>query len=571
MLISKNSGGYYMKNNFVKMLSLIVLISSSLSSCIKDLDTMPLNDRVLTADQVYKTEGGYTSVLAKIYGSLILNGQDGPDRDGDLGGLDVGYSGYTRAIFYLQECATDHIALHAGSSQGSRDYLFMNWNPSTIITKYAYYRLYMTIGYCNEFLRESTDEKLKSRGLYDKMKNDIEFYKAEVRFVRAYCYSMICDLFGSGPFIDETMPVGIIPTQRSREEIYNYTVNELEDAKLKMKLPGTNVYGRVDQASAWFLLARIYLNAQSWVGKNEYQKAYDYSKMIITSGQYPLASDYRHIFLADNHTCKEIIWPLPQDGEYTINSAGTSWLIKALINGRMSNFYLTGVGSRGFGNARAKTNLIDKFAAADQLFVLNDTWGDNKSDKRAQFFTNGHTKETWRPNTAFQNDFTNGYAVIKWRNVNKNRQDLAPGGTTYSYVDYPMFRTADAYLMAAEAILRGASGSRSEALGYVNEIRDRAYLSGAYGAAPSGRITDSQLTLDFILDERSRELYTECVRRTDLIRFNKYTKGYNWDWKGSDGTANNFMGRDVNDKYKLFPIPEDEFTVNPNLKQNPDF
>ncbi|HMO32929.1 MAG TPA: RagB/SusD family nutrient uptake outer membrane protein [Lacibacter sp.] len=560
-----------MKNNFVKMLSLIVLISSSLSSCIKDLDTMPLNDRVLTADQVYKTEGGYTSVLAKIYGSLILNGQDGPDRDGDLGGLDVGYSGYTRAIFYLQECATDHIALHAGSSQGSRDYLFMNWNPSTIITKYAYYRLYMTIGYCNEFLRESTDEKLKSRGLYDKMKNDIEFYKAEVRFVRAYCYSMICDLFGSGPFIDETMPVGIIPTQRSREEIYNYTVNELEDAKLKMKLPGTNVYGRVDQASAWFLLARIYLNAQSWVGKNEYQKAYDYSKMIITSGQYPLASDYRHIFLADNHTCKEIIWPLPQDGEYTINSAGTSWLIKALINGRMSNFYLTGVGSRGFGNARAKTNLIDKFAAADQLFVLNDTWGDNKSDKRAQFFTNGHTKETWRPNTAFQNDFTNGYAVIKWRNVNKNRQDLAPGGTTYSYVDYPMFRTADAYLMAAEAILRGASGSRSEALGYVNEIRDRAYLSGAYGAAPSGRITDSQLTLDFILDERSRELYTECVRRTDLIRFNKYTKGYNWDWKGSDGTANNFMGRDVNDKYKLFPIPEDEFTVNPNLKQNPDF
>ena len=166
---------------------------------------------------------------------------------------------------------------------------------------------------------------------------------------------MVCDLFGSGPFIDETMPVGTIPQQRTREEIYNYSVSELEDIKTKMKAPGANVYGRVDQVAAWFLLSRIYLNAEAMVGKNEYQKAYDYSKMVINNGQYPLASDYRHIFLADNQTCKEIIWPLPQDGEFTINSAGTSWLIKALINGRMSNFYTTGIGARGFGNARVKT------------------------------------------------------------------------------------------------------------------------------------------------------------------------------------------------------------------------
>jgi hypothetical protein len=77
--------------------------------------------------------------------------------------------------------------------------------------------------------------------------------------------------------------------------------------------------------------------------------------------------------------------------------------------------------------------------------------------------------------------------------------------------------------------------------------------------------------LDFILAERGRELHTELIRRTDLIRFNKYTKGYNWDWKGSDGQAGNFMGKDVHDKYKLFPIPQDEFTVNPNLKQNPEY
>jgi hypothetical protein len=142
---------------------------------------------------------------------------------------------------------------------------------------------------------------------------------------------------------------------------------------------------------------------------------------------------------------------------------------------------------------------------------------------------------------------------------------------TYTSIDYPMFRTADAYLMAAEAILRGGGGSKNEALGYVNEVRDRAYLSGNYGNASSGRIADNQLTLDFILDERARELHTELVRRTDLIRFNKFTEGYNWDWKGSDGNAGNYIGKNVNNKYKLYPIPQDEFTVNPYLTQNPDY
>lgn len=150
---------------------------------------------------------------------------------------------------------------------------------------------------------------------------------------------------------------------------------------------------------------------------------------------------------------------------------------------------------------------------------------------------------------------------------------MVDGGTKYSSVDLPMFRTADAYLMAAEAILRGAAeGTRAEALGYVNEIRDRAYMSGNYGDGVSGRITDGQLNLDFILDERAREMNMELVRRTDLIRFGKFTKGYNWDWKGSsDGEVGTYVGKDVDDKYKLYPIPQDEFTTNPYLTQNPDY
>jgi hypothetical protein len=163
--------------------------------------------------------------------------------------------------------------------------------------------------------------------------------------------------------------------------------------------------------------------------------------------------------------------------------------------------------------------------------------------------------------------FTCGYGYIKWRNVTKTDQ-ICASGDLFTSIDFPMFRTGEAYLTAAEAILRGASASRSTALGYVNEIRMRAYMSDNYAkpgisSAVSGKITDGELTLDFLLAERQRELASELVRRTDLIRYGKFVAGYNWDWKNGQR-----LGSDVNEKYKLFPIPESELANNSSLKQN---
>ncbi|MCI1779811.1 MAG: RagB/SusD family nutrient uptake outer membrane protein [Bacteroidales bacterium] len=561
-----------MKNTFIHILTAVAM-TGFIYSCMGDLDTKPLDNTELTGNQVYSTATGYKGMLAKCYASLILTGQQGGDGgDRDISNMDEGYSGFTRCLFYLQEASTDEIAFHAGSSHGTKAMLFMNWNPSTEIISYPYYRAYLSIGYCNEFLRQCTEEKLKSRGLYDQLSDVYKQYRSEARLIRAYCYNVICDLYGSGPFIDETMETGIIPKQKTRKEIFDYAVSESLDLMKDLPDAGQGEYGRTDKAAAWFLLARMYLNAYTWTGEDHYADAYEYSTKIIKDGSHPLEGDYRNIFLADNSTCREIIWGLDQDADNAQGSAGTNFLIKALVNGSMNNYYLTGIGTRGWGNCRAKTNLVNLFDGHDQTFNENDPWGDGKYDKRAQFFSIGHTKNTWAEGQGWQKDFTQGYAIIKWRNVTKNREELAEGGTVYSSVDYPLFRTADAYLMAAEAILRGGGGTRSEALSYVNEVRDRAYLSGKYGNSPvSGGITDSQLTLGFILDERGRELYTENIRRTDLIRFGKYTSGYNWDWKGGDGSEGSHIGKDVDDKYKLFPIPETEFTTNPNLSQNPDY
>lgn len=550
--------------------SLSLFLGLTLSSCFGDLNTMPLDENQLVTKKVYSTPEGYTGVLAKCYASLILTGQQGGDGgDGDLEGANEGYSGYVRLLFYLEEQNTDNF-LMPSTSNGLRQCLNLQWDAAnaSVIT-WTYQRLYMTIAYTNEILRECTESKLQERGVWDALKDDYLHYRAEARFIRAYCYSMLCDLFGSVPYIDEYTGVKDIPAQWSRKDIFNFALTELQEIENDMVAPGENEYGRVDRVANWFLRARMYLNAEVWTGESKYQEAYEYAKKVIDDGHYPLARDYRQIFLADNETCSEIIWPLVQDGQYAQSSAGTNFFVKAFVNGPMDELYQTGVGSRGWGNVRAKTTLVDAFDADDVMFDTEDTWGNQKKDKRAQFMTAlpGQVKETWDENMAMTSTFTRGYGYIKWRNVTKDDQ-LCAAGDTYTSIDFPLFRTGDAYLMAAEAILRGANAPQGAALGYVNEIRERAYMSDNYAQAGirsdvSGRIQESELNLDFILAERQRELASELVRRTDLIRFGKYTKNHNWDWKNGIRT-----GGDVDDKYVLFPIPESEMVNNPTLIQN---
>lgn len=560
----------------------IIVGCLSLTSCINDLDTLPLDNNQLVSEQVYKTKEGYMGVLAKCYASLILTGQQGGDGgDGDLEGANEGYSGYVRLMFYLQELPTDGFIMPS-SSNGLRNCLNIQWDASnsSVIT-WTYQRLFMAVAYCNEFLRECTPGKMKERGVWNDMADEYMNYRAEARFIRAYAYATLCDLFGNVSYIDETVGIKDMPDQWTRKKLFDHTVNEIKtligevDAGSNIDLlkePGQNVYARVDKVAAWFLLARMYLNAQSWIGEDHYQSALEYSKKVISSGVYPLASDYRHIFLADNNTCREIIWPLVQDGLKAQSSAGTNFYVKAFVNGPMDELYKTGIGAKGWGNVRAKTTMVDLFAPSDVTFDKNDTWGNGKNDKRAQFMTAlpNQTKETWDSKLNMTSTFTCGYGYIKWRNVTKD-DEISASGDTYTSIDYPLFRTADAYLMAAEAILRGASGGRSEALDYVNEVRMRAYMSDKYAvpgvsSSVSGKITDSDLNLDFILAERGRELATELIRRTDLIRFGKFTQGYNWDWKDGDR-----LGHDVDNKYNLFPIPESEMTNNPKLEQNPGY
>ncbi len=559
-----------MMKKILYRLSVVLCVAAMMSSCFGDLDTEPLDSSERVPSNVYNSKDGYEGVLAKCYASLILTGQQGGDGgDGDLEGANEGYSGYTRLLFYLEELCPASF-LMPSSSNGLRMMLNLQWDASNAaVIKWTYQRLYMSIAYCNEILRECTEEKLRERGVWNEMQGEWTVYRAEARFIRAYCYAQLCDLFGGVPYVDENTGVKDLPTQMNRTQTFELAESELLAIENDLRAPKANEYGRVDRTACWFLLARLYLNAETYGLGDRYNDAYTYANKVITEGGYPLASDYRRIFLADNNTCSEIIWPLTQDGLKAQSSAGTNFYVKAFVNGPMDELYQTGVGSKGWGNVRAKTTLVDAFDGDDVVFDVNDTWGNNKKDKRATFMTAlpNQTKDTWNETGTMTSTFNCGYGYIKWRNVTTDDQ-ICASGDTYTSIDFPLFRTADAYLMAAEAILRGANAPRSTALDYVNEVRMRAYMSDKYAVSGvrsdvSGKIDDSQLTLDFILAERQRELASECIRRTDLIRFGKFTKGNNWDWKNGVRT-----GSDVDDKYELFPIPEGEIATNPQIQPN---
>jgi hypothetical protein len=170
------------------------------------------------------------------------------------------------------------------------------------------------------------------------------------------------------------------------------------------------------------------------------------------------------------------------------------------------------------------------------------------SDHRALFFTEDQNLEI---SNLFA--FNDGYAVTKFKNVTST--GAKGSDMTFVDTDFAVFRLADIYLMYAEAVLRGGSGSITKALQVVNEIRARAQAKA---------LEQADLSLDFILDERARELYWEGTRRTDLIRFGKFSGGeYLWEWKG-----NAAKGAATDSRFDLFPIPATDIGANPNLKQN---
>jgi hypothetical protein len=521
------------KNKIMKRIYIIITIAFTIGAC-TDLNQEPLNGTPPNA--TFGVFGNTTSYLAKIYAAYSLTGNQGPAGQPDLQLVDdEGFTSYIRAYWKAQELTTDE-AVIAWTDAGIQDLNTHTWSSDNQFIKVLYYRLFLIISYANDFLAQTEADKVDGYGYSEEQKAELVNYRAEARFLRAMAYWHALDLFRNIPLLTEitTEPSPQVPSA----EVFQFIEDELSDIESMMVAPGQNEYGRADQAALWMLQAKVYLNASVYVGEEKNTEAITALNNVI-NGPYSLENNYADLFKADNHLSNELIFTLPSDGLRSQGYGSTTFLINGTIGGTMdpTSFGVTA----GWAGLRTTPSLVNKFPDVD-----------GSSDSRAMFYTDGQTEEV-----SDLLEFTNGYAVTKFTNVTSAGEDGSD--VTFADTDYPLFRLGDAYLMYAEAVLRGGSGGNvGTALNYVNELRER-----AYGEA-SGNISASELTLDFILDERARELYFEGSRRVDLIRYGKYTGGeYVWSWKGGalDGTS-------IDPFREIFPIPSNDLVANPSLDQN---
>lgn len=533
-----------MKSYKTKIFSVLcAAMAVGATSCVGDLDLMPNDPNTITAGNL--TPEQYEAVLAKCYSGMAVSGQYGPDGASDISGLDGGTSQYTRGIYMLNEFSTDE-SKWIWPDEGVFDLVTNTWSKGNANIFGTYSRMYVHIAICNDFLRlVGNAEQFAQMAL-------------EARTLRAMSYYNIVDMFGMGGFITEADAPGTAPVQKSRVELYNWLESELQDIISKMSDEQPK-YGRVGKDGAEALLARLYLNAEVFTGKSAWDKCAQCCENIIARHKGTgfngsgLAKNYLWLFCGDNDVympggsdVNEILWGIAYDAMNTQPYGGTTFLCAAAYKTvDDGNAYMNcedyGLNQQ-WGCMHATLQFSDKFAANPQD-VRWSMWC--KEDR-------GFNKE----NTKFS-EFTDGYAVVKFTNLLRDNEEsgsMKVGEITkYPNTDLPLIRLSDVYLMYAECALRGGA-DLAKGLEYINYVRERA-------GVPAYTTTD--LSLDEILDERCRELYWENVRRTDLVRFGKFAKGYNWSWKYGEPE-----GSDFPDYMNVFPIPSNVIASQPDFKQN---
>ena len=515
-----------MKNIKVLMLAVAGVFALGFSSCVNDLETTPIDPNVQLPQDVLKDEAAFEALLAKCYQGLACSSSDGANGGPDISGVDGGFGQYLRAYFNLQ-CLTTDEAVCCWNDTGLPDMHNMNWQASNQFIVAMYYRIFYQVSLCNELIRQV---EANPAGVEFQHKGALI---AEARALRALSYYHAIDMFGNVPFATEKDAVGAVgPRQINRADLFAWVEKECKELieGNDLAAEGQNVYGRCDKGFVKMILAKLYLNAEVYVGEDRYADCAAICEDLVAT--YSLAENFADLFAADNDRfavgTAEIIFAVPHDGINTTSYGGTNFLIFAGTGGDM-NAAAAGISS-GWGGLTVTKQVSERYA---------------EGDARAMFFTDYGTAITDRE------VFTSGgYKSVKFRNVKSNGE----AGQTTGFVDtdWPLFRVADAHLMLAECAARGKADN-AKGLASLNAVRERAGLEKV-----------SSFTAQDVLDERSRELLWEGCRRTDLIRFGQFTTdAYLWEFKGAV-----YEGAAVAEHRNLFPLPPADVNSNGNLKQN---
>ncbi|RZL05066.1 MAG: RagB/SusD family nutrient uptake outer membrane protein, partial [Hymenobacter sp.] len=341
----------------LRALALATGLGLASSACTSQLDQVP--SYTANAEVVYRDPAQIQQSLVRLYATLAVSGQSGPDGQPDISGIGEDFSQYLRQYWSMQELASDEgiIAWNDGNlSDISRN----TWNANNEFIRAIYDRIFYQIGLCNEFIRQTSDEKLASRGITDaNAAGTIRQYRAEARFLRALSYWHALDMFGNVPFADETSALGgTPPPQIARPALFAYIESELKAIEPTL-VPARTAYARADQGACQTLLTALYLNAEVYTGTARNTDAVTYANKVL-SASYVLAPEYRLLFLADNDATaanREVIFTVPFDGTRTRTFGGMPFILHASLGGSVpaADFGVNG----GWSGVRIKPNIVD--------------------------------------------------------------------------------------------------------------------------------------------------------------------------------------------------------------------
>ena len=522
-----------MKNNFIKQTAVYataIAVSLGAVSCSK------LDEKVFGSKSVASaSSGASTADLASVYGQL--NNMTTTQEN----------------WFAFQEHSTDEML---GPTRGTDWDDFGTWRKIHLHAwDGAHNQLYNTWNMLNGALFQATLVAEKATGVT----------QAEGKFLRAFFAAQVLDMFGQVPYRAAADGPDVIPAVKTRAEAFDWIIKDLDDAIATLPNFGTGSDNhKANKQAAQFLKARLLLNKAVYKADTKTPTTFTFSpedmNAVITlvdaltaSGSFALATSYWDNFKWDNQTAsKELI--------FTRGGTGADKLGQSGSNGNL--VWLTAMGAhynQAFSGWNGFTTTADFYNSFEDNDVRKGAEIPGHYDStglKAGFWAGQQYKNVGGKMVKVKD--RSGSDLIFTPDVSLFFSTEAKGIRTCKYPlrydqmgwndnnEFVFFRYTDALLMKAEAILRGGSPTGGQtALSIVKSIRARANASDI-----------SSINLDGLLAERGREMFLECIRRTDLIRFGKF----------NDPVVERPTKSEA---YKVvLPIPNQAVSSNPNLKQN---
>ncbi|MBE8719761.1 RagB/SusD family nutrient uptake outer membrane protein [Sphingobacterium pedocola] len=456
----------------------------------------------------------------------------------------------------------DHFRLH-----------YHTWTDNEGRLRDAWRLIWEGLGYVNNAIADIETLNAEAIGMTVEELNEV---LAQLRVLRGFHYLKIMDLWGNVPISTAVATEPLNPETKPRAEVFAFIEKEIREnvellplLKIDSEQGGASNGGHVSRAAGYAMLAELYLNAEKWAGKPMWDECINYCDKIIAGegggngGTPKLASDINELFANDNSANPESLFQF----QYS-RKAGFTFDWGGFFMGYDNIRDVLNVGYGGWNAFVVIPTAFDAFSENDlrkkEWFLFGPQYkygtseqvlGTEEWDGKPFAYVNSIRRES-------EGDLTSEGSMAEGEENSGARFNKYKSGTlsdaNYQENDFIIYRLTEIYFNKAEALIRKNGGiTTDEAVELINDSRKRAFTAEDW---PSAKFNSSTLDLEALLAERGREFIFEGKRRTDLIRFGKFTTATWWDHKPSN---------DVNKE--LFAIPQTQRAINPNLDQNPGY